>query len=81
MNLDVTKCCLYEMSISLHLPIFGVVVTNVTALFYWLFFFKSFGYDLVGHRQPHLNLAGIRFPDVTLTSLHADATFVAFRGF
>ena len=42
-----------QMSISLHLPIFGVVVTNLTALFHWLFFSKSFGYDLVGYRQPY----------------------------
>ena len=43
-----------QMSITLHLQTFGVVVTDVTALFDWPFFFKSFGYDLIGHRQPHL---------------------------
>ena len=43
-----------QMSISLHLPIFGVVVTNVTAFISLAISCKSFGYDLLGHRQPQL---------------------------
>ena len=70
-----------QMSISLHLQTFGVVVTGVTALFDWLFF-------SVIYRTTHwvivvegliLNLALIL--DVSLMPHHRTITCVTFTGF
>ena len=43
-----------KQPISLHLLTFGAVVTDVTALFHWLFSLSLLAYDLLVYRQPHL---------------------------
>ena len=39
-----------QMSISLHLQTYGAVVTDVTALFDWLFLLSLLPYNALGYR-------------------------------
>ena len=43
-----------KQPISLHLLTFGAVVTDVTALFHWLFSLSLLAYALLGRRPPQL---------------------------
>ena len=71
-----------QMSISLHLQTFGVVVTIVMALFNWLFFSKSFlrttsWVIVVEGLIPNLALVLV----VPLIPHRTNITCVTFRGF
>ena len=44
-----------QMQFSLHLKLFGLAVTNVPALLYWLFSLSLPPYDLMGCRRQRLD--------------------------
>ena len=54
MNLDVTKCCLDANVNFIAFANFWSCRYYCNDFILLAIFFKSFGYDLVGHRQPQL---------------------------